>query len=99
MKENNIIRFLGATLEEGSFSRIDWGEDRLSLFDKRGNEIYYEDREKDNFWYKKEYSAKDIVIYSEDCTGVKKKFDEDGKIFYYESRLYGVWEKVEKKPF
>jgi len=65
-----------------------------SIYDDRGNEIYYE--EPNGRWEKYGYDENGNEIYSENSYGDWKKweYDENGNIIYYENSE-GFWEKIE----
>ena len=56
-----------------------------SVYNKDGNEIYYEDR--NGYWSKKEYDTQGNEIYFENSYGnwYKQEFDTQGIRIYYEN--------------
>ena len=64
------------------------------IYDKNGNEIYYEDG--DGYWRKWEYDKNGNNIYYENSDGywVKIEYDENGNEIYWEDSD-GDWEKYE----
>ena len=63
-----------------------------TIFDNKGNKIYYEDS--DGYWRKSKFDNKGNEIYWEGSDGfwVKRKFDNKGNKIYYEDSN-GYWGK------
>ena len=66
----------------------------IELYNKNGNEIYYENSK--GYWFKKEYNENGVCIYCEDSTKYRCKYGYDKKdniIYKLDSK--GHWFKKE----
>jgi len=66
----------------------------FKLYDKNGNEIYYESTT--GYWKKCECDSNNNIIYYENSSGFwfRREFDSNGNIIYYTDSS-GFWEKCE----
>jgi len=66
----------------------------IRLYDKDGNEVYYESAYQNNYWWKRVYQD-GFIIYSEESDGNWFKCEyKDGKQVYHENSK-GEWYKQE----
>ena len=64
--------------------KVEFNNTWFEVYDKRNNQIYYEDRS--GYWAKNEYDERDNQIYYVNSDGVwyKSDYDEKGNEIYYE---------------
>ena len=75
------------------FTNHDFNDGDFRLYDKNGNEIYYETS--DGYWYKVKFDDRDNETYFEDLHGTwkKRKYDENDNVIYCEYSNGDWWKR------
>ena len=91
LSEDELNYVLSSLFGKHIILKGDW---QKTIYDKNGEELYFEDS--NGYWEKYEYDENGNNIYYEDSNGYwwKKEYDENNRRTYYE-KSDGYWVKYE----